>query len=258
MTSRHDDVVREQFRLQAPTFTDSGFAVDGLRWIVDQLRPTADDQCLEVACGAGHLGRALAPHLAHVNALDLTPEMLAQGDELARGSGLTNISFAVGDAAALPWLDDQFDLTVCRLALHQVGDPEAVVREMVRVTRPGGRVGITDIVLVDPAVAEENTRIERLRDPSHHRTLSVTEIRELLGRAGATVVSTAAIDVERDLEDWMARSRTPDDVRVEIRDRLDDERRGGRPTGLRPTDGDGGRAFVHPWATVVATPAAAV
>ena len=210
MPDSHDDAVREQFRIQAATFTDEGFAARGLDWIVAQLAPAPDEQVLDVAAGAGHLGRALAPHVAHVSAIDLTPEMLGQGQRLAEAAGLRNIVFLAGDATALPWIDGQFGLVVCRIALHQVGDPAAVVREMVRVTRPGGRTGITDITAdADPQVAAEANRLERLRDPSHGRTLTVPEIHGLLAAAGATVATTATRDNPLDFEDWMERTQTP-------------------------------------------------
>jgi ubiquinone/menaquinone biosynthesis C-methylase UbiE len=263
MTSAHNARVREQFRLQAASFTDTGFATAGLGWIIDQLAPQPGEQALDVACGAGHLGRALAPHLGHVSAVDLTPEMLEQGDRLARDSGLTNIAFARGDATALPWLDAQFDLVACRITLHQVADPAAVVREMVRVTRPGGRIAVTDIVLPDTdtdtggpaarAVAEENTRLERLRDPSHNQTLSIAQIQRLLTDAGARPRSTTSRPNPLDLEDWMARSHTPEADRTEIRRRLDEETAGGLPTGLHPGRTPAGvRTIMHTWATVVA------
>lgn len=255
MTSAHNQRVLEQFRVQAATFTDTGFAAAGLNWIIEQLAPRPGEQALDVAAGAGHLGRALAPRLGHVSAIDLTPEMLEQGARLAREAGLGNIAFLRGDAVALPWLDAQFDLVVCRITLHQVADPAAVVREMVRVTRPRGRIGISDIVLLDPALEAENTRLERLRDPSHNRTLTIEEIHGLLlTAAGATPVSTVTMDNPLDLEDWMRRSQTPDEVREEIRLRLDDEVAGGPLTGLRPAlDGDR-RTFMHRWVNVVATP----
>jgi ubiquinone/menaquinone biosynthesis C-methylase UbiE len=263
MTSAHNARVREQFRLQAGSFTDTGFATAGLDWIVDQLAPQPGEQALDVACGAGHLGRALAPHLGHVSAVDLTPEMLEQGDRLARAGGLTNITFCRGDATDLPWLDAQFDLVACRITLHQVADPAAVVREMVRLTRPSGRIAITDIVLDDGpgdglparAVAEENTRLERLRDPSHNRTLARAQIHQLLTDAGARVRSSTTRPNPLDLEDWMARSHTPETDRTEIRRRLDDERAGGRPTGLHPGYTAGARTIRHTWATVIAVPA---
>ncbi|MPZ85454.1 MAG: methyltransferase domain-containing protein [Actinophytocola sp.] len=251
----HDDAVREQFRIQARTFTDPGFAAAGLDWIVAELSPSGADVVLDVAAGAAHLGRALAPHVTHVSALDLTPEMLEQGSGLADSAGLRNITFLLGDAVRLPWLDGQFDLTVCRLTLHQVADPAAVVREMVRVTRPTGRVAIIDMTAAeDPAVAAETNRIERLRDPSHGRTLTVAEIHRLLVAAGGRVASTSRHDQPVDVEDWLERTATPAAAREEVRTRFDDELRGGAPTGLHPHRRDGVLLLTHPWVMTVGRP----
>jgi len=253
----HNDAVREQFRIQAKTFDDQGFATANLDWIVARLAPAAGEQVLDVAAGAAHLGRALAPHVAHVSALDLTPEMLAQGQRLATGDGLRNITFQRGDAAALPWLDGQFDLVACRLTLHQVADPAAVVREMVRVTRPDGRIGIIDITVEDdPVLAAEANRLERLRDPSHGRTLTVGEIRTLLTEAGAGVSATQSRDQRLDFEDWMNRTQTPAGTRDAIRERIGRELAGGEPTGLRPDrDAGGAIGISHVWAAGTAAPA---
>lgn len=250
----HNDVVREQFALQASTFTDTGFAARGLDWIVEEIDPSTDDVVLDVAAGAAHLGRALAPRVAHVSALDLTPEMLEQGQSLADGSGIRNISFLRGDAVSLPWIDGQFDLTACRLTLHQVADSRSVVREMVRVTRRGGRVAIVDLTAPDHApTAAEMNRIERLRDPSHGRTLTTAEIRELLVDAGASVVQVSEHDQPVDVEDWLERTATPDDVRQEVRQRFDDELTGGPPTGLRPARAeDGSLTLTHTWSLTLA------
>jgi len=64
----HNKAVRAQFRIQAETFDDTGFAVAGLDWIVAGLEPSPTDMVLDVAAGAAHVGRALAPHMAHVSA----------------------------------------------------------------------------------------------------------------------------------------------------------------------------------------------
>jgi ubiquinone/menaquinone biosynthesis C-methylase UbiE len=253
VTDAHDEAIREQFRLQAGTWTDDRrFATAGLDWIVAQLAPAATDQVLDVAAGAGHIGRALAPHVNYVAAIDLTPEMLAQGQRLAAAAGLANIGFQLGNATALPWLDGQFDLVACRFTVHQVADPAAVVREMVRVAR--GRIAIIDMVADDDAaVAAETNRLERLRDPSHNRTHTAGELRDLLGTAGATVTGTAFRDNPLELEDWLERSQTPASVRDEIRHRFARELDGGDPTGLRPARGaDGTVSFTHTWAAVLA------
>lgn len=247
-TEQHNDAVRAQFRLQAPTFTDSGFAAAGLDWIVAELAPSAGDLVLDVAAGAAHVGRALAPHVTQVSAIDLTPEMLDQGRRLADDAGLRNITFLRGDAAALPWRDRRFDLAVCRLTLHQVADPAAVVREMVRVSR--GRVAVIDITAPDdPGTADETNRIERLRDPSHGTTLTIDEIHRLLTDAGAQVVATSRHDQPVDIEDWMHRTATPEPVRAAIRTRFAEELGGGPATGLRPsTDG----TLTHEWTMTIA------
>ncbi|ATL69396.1 class I SAM-dependent methyltransferase [Nocardia terpenica] len=255
MMTSHNDRIREQFRLQAPTFENAGFSNRGLAWIVEQVAPRREDMVLDVAAGAGHLGRALAPLVSHVSAIDLTPEMLVQGRRLADESGLRNIAFCVGDAVRLPWLDRQFDLVVCRLALHQVADPAAVVREMVRVTRPDGRIGITDMFVPAAELADETNRLERLRDPSHNRTLAREEILDMVENAGAEVVSEAYEDFGLGLDDWLDRTRTPDDARAQILSRFTEELDGGPATGLAPSrTEDGGIRFIHPWITVTATP----
>lgn len=258
MVNEHNDAVREQFRLQAGSFSESGFAVRGLDWIVAELAPVATDQVLDVAAGAAHLGRALAPRVAHVSALDLTPEMLAQGQRLATDNGLRNIVFLQGDAMSLPWIDQQFDLTACRLTLHQVADPRAVVREMVRVTRIDGRIAVIDMVAVNaPPVAAETNRLERLRDPSHGRTLTLVETEELLTEAGARVVQRLSREQPVDVEDWMERTATPPAVRDEIRGRFAAELAGGSPTGLHPFHADDGTLMLtHVWAMTVAVPVA--
>jgi SAM-dependent methyltransferase len=200
---------------------------------------------LDVAAGAAHLGRALAPFVAEVVALDLTPEMIEQGRRLA---AVPNIAFLRGDAVALPVRDGSFDLTVCRLTLHQVADPGAVVREMVRSSR--GRVAVIDLTADDdPVVAAEMNRIERLRDPSHGTTLTVGGTHRLLAAAGVRVVHVSSHEQSVDVEDWMARTATPESVRAEIRARFVTELAGGAPTGLRPR-ADG--TFRHVWTLTIA------
>ena len=95
--NEHNAAVRRQFALQASTFTDTGFAAKGLDWIVDEVNPSSTDLMVDVAAGAAHLGRAFASRVAHVSALDLTPEMLEQGRALAQAAGLGNIAYLRGD-----------------------------------------------------------------------------------------------------------------------------------------------------------------
>ncbi len=103
-----------------------------------------EDICLEVHAGSAEVSRALAHRVHQVTVVDPSSEALADGKRLADREALTNLVFQRGDATALPHLDRTFTLVLCRDALGTVADPGAVVREMVRVSRPGGAVILAD------------------------------------------------------------------------------------------------------------------
>ena len=105
----------------------------------DFVRPHGDERALDVGTGAGALAFALAPLVREVVGLDPVPELL----ELARARSLPNTEFVEGDGAALPFSDAAFDLAGTHRTLHHVAQPERVVAELARVTRPGGRVVVT-------------------------------------------------------------------------------------------------------------------
>ncbi|MCP9970743.1 class I SAM-dependent methyltransferase [Actinomadura madurae] len=151
MTVTHEEKVVREFSKQAAGFADPELNVAFTRHLDRLVRfmdpeIDQDDVVLEVAAGTGLVSRAIARRVRHVTALDLTPAMLAEGKRAADHTGLMNVTFAHGDATALPYLDRSFTLVVTRFSLHQVADPEAVVKEMVRVSRPGAALIIADLV----------------------------------------------------------------------------------------------------------------
>lgn len=251
MSVTHDAKVVQEFSKQAASFGDPALNVAFTRHLERLVRfaePELDpeDVVLEVAAGTAIVSRAMAGRVRHVTALDLTPAMLAEGKRAADSEGLTNLTFTKGDAAALPYLDRSFTLVITRLALHQVADPVAVVREMARVSRPGAALIVAD--LVRPADVPDGVdvdRLERLRDPSHGTILSEERITGLLADAGAEVRRTDRFEHVRPLEPWLAMSQTPEDVAAGIRAELRAELDGGPATGLRPSLVDGELNFTH-------------
>jgi ubiquinone/menaquinone biosynthesis C-methylase UbiE len=251
MAGEHDETVRREFERQAPTFTAGGWASSGVDWIVALVEPEAGEQVLDVAAGAGHLGRALAFRTAHVTAVDLTPAVLERGKIEAEAAGQRNIVFEVGDAARLPYLDESFDVVVSRLSVHHFPDPAVPPAEMVRVCRRSGRVVLIDMI-TDPEHRTVRDHLEVLRDPSHTRTPTMRELRTLLTGAGASVVSQHTRDNPLRLNDWLERTSTPAPARTEIRAALRAELDGGPPTGLRPYVHDDELWFTHVWAAITA------
>ena len=95
---------------------------------------------LDVAAGPGGLGLAAARLGATVLATDWAPQMVAQFESRARSEGLTNVHARVMNAHALDLEDDRFDVTGSQFGVMLVPDQALALREMVRVTKPGGRV----------------------------------------------------------------------------------------------------------------------
>ena len=205
----HDRLVLDQFTQQATPFSTAPAISDeqALRMVVAAARPGPDDTVLDLACGGGLIVCALAPHVQHATGIDLTPAMLARARALAAEKGITNVTWREGDIRALPWPDATFSIVVTRFSLHHLADPLAAVREMARVCRPGGRVVVVDMYASeDPEKAAAWNRLEVLRDPSHVRSLSLTELKALFPAAGLPAPEATFYELRSDVDSLLARS----------------------------------------------------
>lgn len=97
---------------------------------------------LDIGAGSGALAITAARRGAQVLATDLAPAMVARLQERARRDGLANVTTRVMDGTSLDLEDDTFDLTASQHGVSLFPDVKRGLREMVRVTRPGGRAMI--------------------------------------------------------------------------------------------------------------------
>ncbi len=97
----------------------------------------------DFGCGTGALSSALAPHVAHVHAIDASPEMLDAARE--RLHGFANVTIAEGALESLPLPGASIDAAVLLLVLHHVADPARALADVRRVLRPNGRVLVADM-----------------------------------------------------------------------------------------------------------------
>ena len=115
--------------------------------LLDRLGADGASSALDVGCGYGADVIALAQRLkpdGRAIGIDASASMIAEAQRRAADSGL-DVEFLVADAVALPFEDSTFDLCRIETVLQHVADTERAVAEMVRVTRPGGRVGALEL-----------------------------------------------------------------------------------------------------------------
>lgn len=110
------------------------------------LRPhlKADANLLDVGAGPGTITVDFAQHVAQVTATEIGKDELALSQRLAAQIAVQNIEFAVEDVHALSFADDTFDIVHTHQVLQHVADPVQALREMRRVTKPGGLVAARD------------------------------------------------------------------------------------------------------------------
>jgi SAM-dependent methyltransferase len=215
----HQDLILDQFTRQATVFS-TALAItdeDALRMIVDAARPASEDRLLDVACGPGLVVCAFAPHVREATGIDVTPAMLERARKLAADKGLANVAWRHGDVYSLPYDDSNFTIVTTRFSFHHFLDPAAVLREMVRVCAPGGRIVVVDdYASEDPEKAAAFNRLEKLRDPSHSRCLTLTELTGLFGAAGLPEPNATFYELRGDVPSLLARSfpNPGDDVKI--------------------------------------------
>ncbi len=162
---------------------------------------------LDVATGGGNLARRWREAGFEVVTVDPSPGM--QADVLAR-------------AEDLPFADASFDTVGTRIAPHHFADIDAAVGELARVARLV--LVLSDLRYLDKTAEQA----ERLRDPTHVRSYSEQEWRKLFEQAGLEVEAVQLLDVEIDLESWLARAGCEGEEAARVKELLADRIEDGR------------------------------
>lgn len=148
-SAAHDDKQAREHasRLELRARADSEIAARDE--YVSLLGVAPGERVLDVGCGSGAVTRTLAQRVAprgRAVGVDMSPALLEVARELANEAGLgAAIDFKEGDCRALPFPDASFDVVVAATTLSHVPDVGRAIAEMVRVTRPGGRIGVFDV-----------------------------------------------------------------------------------------------------------------
>src|SRR5438105_3632057 len=189
---------RGDFTRIAESMRESGEALVMTLGITDGL------EVLDLGCGDGTTALPAARLGANVLGVDIATNRVEAGNARAQSLGLTNLRFQEGDASDLSELaDDSFDLVVSIFGAMFAPKPFDVAKEVVRVTRPGGRIVMGNWIANDPTFVAQLLRISASYSPPPPEgfvspvTWGVEE--NVLERFGAAGVPADRISCERDM-----------------------------------------------------------
>jgi len=234
---RQNQLIVDQFTAQAEPFAAYAPHSDenAMRLVREAAGIGPDDDVLDVACGPGLVACDFAAHARRVTGVDITPGMIDQASKLQASRGLANVDFSV---------------VFSRYAFHHLLEPSAVLREMARVCRPGGRVVVVDVYSRDPEQGAAYDAVEKLRDPSHTKALGLDEFAALYESAGLKAEAPRFYGLDVKLDDLLRASDpepgADDEVRRIFRADLGVDR-----LGVNAREIDGEVWFTFPIAVVV-------
>jgi ubiquinone/menaquinone biosynthesis C-methylase UbiE len=134
--------------------------------LVDKLGVSEGLKVLDLGCGDGTTALPAARRGADVLGVDIASNLVEAGNRRAKEEGLTNLTFQEGDASELAELDDQsFDLVVSIFGAMFAPKPFDVAKEMVRVTRSGGRIIMGNWIPNDPTLVAQILKISSSYSP---------------------------------------------------------------------------------------------
>jgi ubiquinone/menaquinone biosynthesis C-methylase UbiE len=174
---------------------------DATQALLEMCRLDATSRVLDVGCGSGNTASLIAEEYgSQVYGIDISEVMIAKAKERAQRQGLTDkLEFRVADVLDLPFEDDWFDVVILESVLTPLpGDKNQAMMEMVRVLRPGGRVGANEGT-VDAGTPPEFLAV-LAEHPAFHGYFTPQTLRSLFEESGLEVVEmreAKALDVPK-------------------------------------------------------------
>ncbi len=163
-----------------------------------------NDRVLDMACGTGSATMAFAERCKSVVGIDVVDEPLARARAAAAERGLHNACFTLGEVERIPFGEGAFTGSICRFSFHHFVNPARVFSEMARVVAPGGWMVISDMASSEDAEkAAYQNELERLCDPTHGRTLPISEFQRMFAEHGFRTAMKVERDSRLTVDDWI-------------------------------------------------------
>lgn len=174
------------------------------------LSPPADAMMLDVACGTGLVSKEFHGKVRKLVGIDLTETMFQKGKDFTDEMVHTS-------AEQMPFHDNSFDLAIERQGIQFMNAGKAVA-EMVRVTKPGGKICLVQLCAYGEQDREEYFEILRLRNPARKNFFLRTDLAELLRNSGCVDVQVIDYISEENVDRWSDNGAIREERRDGIRE----------------------------------------
>ena len=170
-------------------------SMDATRKLIDLCHIEGDRLVLDVGCGVGATPCYLADAIGcRAVGIDLIAKMTVQSRRRARAAGVgERVAFAVADGGRLPFEDDRFDAVIAESVTVFFDDKRQPMREYIRVTKPGGYVGITEMTWLQPPAPDLAATFKEL---AYVQALDADGWQALLADAGLLDVGARAYRID--------------------------------------------------------------
>jgi ubiquinone/menaquinone biosynthesis C-methylase UbiE len=205
----HLDLIRERFTRTAEEFSNfvqarrAGEGERLTRMLLAGWIAAEESLALDVACGPGTFTVPLASRTRRAWGLDFTAAMLEHARAAAKKAGRRNTAFLRGSVYNLPFRDGALGAVICGYCFHHFQQPERALAEMARVTGPGGRVGLADLIVPMGGNVKVSDAMEIARDASHASTLTAIKLRAMFSTAGLRIIGEERMENVRSFEEWL-------------------------------------------------------
>ncbi|MBU2538210.1 MAG: methyltransferase domain-containing protein [Proteobacteria bacterium] len=141
---------------------------------------------LEYGCGTGMVSRTLSPHVAHITAVDTSPQMLQVLSEKAGEEKIVNIETLAHDLTSKPLPVNDFDLVMSSMTLHHIPDFKALLHHFFAAVKPGGYLAVADLVTEDGSFHDDNSGVA-------HYGINPETIRSIMSANGGLDIAVKEI-----------------------------------------------------------------
>ena len=173
-------------KLSAPSYQKVLSDDDQRERLIQLAEIAPNGACLDLATGTGYMAVAVAeryPNCAVVG-IDIADEVIAANIDRIRKQGPTNITFRAYDGITFPDFERQFDVVICRYALHHLPNPTDTLRQIRSLLKDTGRLVISDAVRNEQDHEDFINRLQSLKKNGHVRMYTKSELIRMLRSCG--------------------------------------------------------------------------